>query len=121
MSLRNGAASHRPNDAKTTEMLEFAMSCAMRPTGAACRRDLHGDYSRCTLINTAAASNTPIASMLMAIWPSIMLSNVHTTIVDPISIGMARVPFGDPGVECGGWKPGGLTEPAKQRCNGPGK
>src|SRR5229473_2841828 len=82
----------------------------MRPTGAAQRRTLLRDYSRCTLINTRAASKTPIASIPIAIWPSIMLSRVHTTIVDPSSIGMAAVP-----AEI--W---GLTEPEKLRCNGCG-
>src|SRR5258708_40321487 len=48
--------------------------------------------------------------MLMAIWPSIMLSRVQTTIVDPRSIGMAAVPNGVRG----------LTEPEKRRCNGYG-
>src|SRR5260370_20761460 len=65
----------------------------LRRTGAVQYRDLARDYSRCTLISTSAASRTPIASMLMAIWPSIMLSRVQTTIVDPSSIGMAAVPF----------------------------
>jgi hypothetical protein len=72
-------------------------SYGVRQTGAARWRDLHYDYSRCTVINTAAASNTPIASVPMAIWPSIMLKRVQTTIVDPISIGMAAIPCGDAG------------------------
>jgi hypothetical protein len=52
-------------------------------------RDRGEDYSRWTLIKTPAASNTPIVSMPMVIWPSIMLISVQTTVVDPSSIGMA--------------------------------
>src|SRR5216683_2570997 len=82
----------------------------LRRTGAVQYRDSTRDYSRCTLINTRAASNTPIASIPMVIWPSIMLSRVQITVVDPRSIGMAAVPK----------EIRGLTEPEKRRCNGCG-
>jgi len=85
------------------ETLAFAESFNVRPTGADRLRDLLPDYSRCRLITTKAASNTPSASVPIATWPREMLSNVETTVADPIKRGIGAIR---------------LTAAEKRRCNG---